>query len=223
MGIRGINALTGDTAYAAALTAGPLLGAVSAAGALAVSGHIPWASTVAEQSSSQTIPLIGQNTTFPDLLGGLITFMDMNAEMATIRERRRMAVISIPGRESDFLQDLGGHTVRYSIRGKFYETDPQYLTHRGIMQTILKTLIGNAAVGSTQMLRLIMRTASPVPFITEHEISFAVINNFDITQTGGEPVWVKYNMELLEYQRIPYLAKMAMLGASNYVSAVSEE
>jgi hypothetical protein len=82
----------------------------------------------------------------------------------------------------------------------------------------MKTVIGSAAVGSTQMLRLLMRTASPVPFISEHEISFAIISDFSFSQIGGEPHWVNYSMNLMEYERIPYLAKMALLGASNLVS-----
>ena len=63
-----------------------------------------------------------------------------------------------------------------------------------------------------------MRSASPVPFITEHEISFAIISDFSFTQVGGMPSWVNYSMKLYEYSRIPYAAKLAMLGTSNYLS-----
>lgn len=198
---------------------------VAAAGvATAVIAAAPWISAAASSPATQTIPITetasagagtGDILSMTDMIGGLLTFLDMNAELVTITEKRRIAVVSVPGRESDFLQGLGGHSVRYAVRGRFFDTDPQYLTHRGIMQTLLKTVIGSAAVGSTQMLRLLMRTDSPVPFISEHEITFAIITDFRFSQVGGEPNWVNYEMALMEYGRIPYLAKMALLGASN--------
>jgi len=214
-GISGLTSTIGTTATAAVGIAG------------AVTAAAPWLASTISAPASETTPTSDTPTTtsstndilsLTDLLGGLFTFLDMNAEIVTVTEKRRMAVVSVPGRESDYLQDLGAHTVRYNVRGRFFDTDPQYLTHRGIMQTLLKTVIGSAAVGSTQMLRLLMRTASPVPFISEHEVSFAVITDFSFTQVGGEPHWVNYNMVLMEYGRIPYIAKMALLGASNLVS-----
>lgn len=207
-------------------------GVVGVAGvATAITAAAPWLSTTSSSPASETTPTTETGTSgtggsdilsLTDMIGGIFTFLDMNAEVITITEKRRLAVVSVPGRESDFIQDLGGHSVRYSVRGRFFDTDPQYLSGRGMMQTLLKTVIGSAAVGSTQMLRLLMRTASPVPFISEHEISFSIISDFSFSQVGGEPHWVNYNMTLMEYGRIPYLAKMALLGASNLVSKAVE-
>lgn len=212
-GLSGLRSTVGGTAgTAVAATVGI---------ATAITAATPWLTSLMTAPTTD-IKKPPDILSFTDLLGGLFTFLDMNAEVITITEKRRLAVVSVPGRESDFIQDLGAHTVRYAIKGRFFDTDPQYLTHRGIMQTLLKTVIGNAAVGSTQMLRLLMRTASPVPFISEHEISFAIISDFSFSQIGGEPHWVNYNMNLLEYGRIPYLAKMALLGTSNLVSKVVE-
>lgn len=200
------------------------LGAGAAASVGLVATQSPWIRSRTDSDSSSLIPesyrsLVGGDlSVVTDFMGGILTFMDMNANVMELSEQRRIAVVSVPGRGSDYLQDLGQHTARYSIRGKFFDTDPQYLTQRGVMQTILKTVIGSSAVGSTQILRLIMNTGSPVPFVSEHEISFAVISKFSFSQQGGEPGWVDYNMNLLEYSRIPYVAKMAMLGASNLVS-----
>lgn len=221
-GISGMASVGGGASLVALAGAGAIVGAVSATAALTTVA--PWISSQASSAATQTIPATetasagagaGDILSMTDMIGGLLTFLDMNAELVTITEKRRIAVVSVPGRESDFLQDLGGHTVRYAVRGRFFDTDPQYLTHRGIMQTLMKTFIGSAAVGSTQMLRLLMRTASPVPFISEHEITFAIITDFRFSQVGGEPNWVNYEMALMEYGRIPYLAKLALLGASN--------
>ena len=227
LALRGVSGLAGRSIG----TVGTVATVAGVAGiATAINSANPWLATTTASLAGETTPTTEATTTaeqtdvmsLTDMIGGLFTFLDMNAEMITITEKRRMAIVSVPGRESDFLQDLGGHTVRYAVRGRFFDTDPQYLTQRGIMQTLMKTVIGNAAVGSTQMLRLLMRTASPVPFISEHEISFAIITDFSFSQIGGEPHWVNYNMSLLEYGRIPYLAKMALLGASNWASRTSE-
>lgn len=224
LALRGVRGLAGIGGLAGALTAGTTSALLTFPALKAVA---PWLSTETGSPAGETTPTTESATTgaggtdilsITDMIGGLFTFLDMNAEMVTITEKRRIAVVSVPGRESDFIQDLGAHTVRYAVRGKFFDTDPQYLTRRGLMQTLLKTVIGNAAVGSTHMLRLLMRTASPVPFITEHEVSFAVISDFRFSQIGGEPHWVNYEMNLMEYGRIPYLAKMALLGASNFAA-----
>lgn len=147
--------------------------------------------------------------------GSVLTFADMNAQVVTTKEQRRLAIVSIPGRESDFLQDLGGHSVKYKISGKFFVNDPQYNKTLAMTQQILQTFIANGATGSIQMLRLLMRTATPVPFMCEHDIAMVVIQNFNHSMVAGEPLWVNYEMDLVEYTRIPYVVKMAMLGVSN--------
>ena len=226
--MRGVTSIAPTIAGAIPAAAHSIAGITAATGVIMAAA--PWITSALKSDASETIPTGGAATQnaisdlgrLTDFVGGILTFMDMNAQVVTISERRRMAVVSIPGRESDFLQDLGGHTVKYNIRGKFFDYDPQAFTRRGIMQTLLKITFDNASVGSTQMLRLIMRTSTPVPFITEHEISFALITNFSFTQTGGAPEWVDYDMSLLEYERIPYLAKMAILGVGNLVSNLVE-
>lgn len=156
-----------------------------------------------------------------NLFGSFLSFVDMNAQMVTITEKRRMVVVSIPGREADYLQDLGGHSVKYRLSGKFFDQDPSYDQNLSYTQQILQTFIRNGATGNTQLLRLLMRTASPVPFMCEHEIAMVVITDFKFSMIAGEPRWVNYDMDLIEYTRIPYLAKMAMLGGSNLVEELT--
>jgi hypothetical protein len=184
----------------------------------------PWIAGMAKSvGSSSTTGIADDGVTAGfNILGSLLTFADLNAQVVTVTEKRRMAVVSIPGRESDYLQDLGGHSVKYRVSGKFFDDDPSYNRNIGILQTILQTTIGNGATGSTQLLRLIMRTATPIPFMCEHEIAMVVITDFKFSMIAGEPRWVNYDMELIEYTRIPYLAKMAMLGSSNLVSSIAK-
>jgi len=179
----------------------------------------PWIGGMASTLASATavpgseIAHGGANT-----IGTMLTFTDLNADVVTIKEKRRMAVVPIPGRESDFIQDLGGQSVRYSISGKFFDDDPSYGRNLAMSQQLLQTVIGNGATGSTMLLRLLMRTAAPVPFMCEHDIAMVVVDTFEFSMLAGKPRWVEYKMELIEYTRIPYIAKMAMLGITNAAS-----
>lgn len=210
-GITAIGGMSTTAKAAAATTAIAAGAAVVAPWITGVLSDSPPEAPTGDASQSSSNPLMDSI----DMMSGLLTMIDMNAEVVNISEKRRIAMVSVPGRESDFIQDLGGHSVWYRIRGRFYDTDPKYMSIQGIMQTILKTTIGSSAVGSTQMLRLLMRTAAPVPFMCEHDVAMVVMTDFDFSMIGGEPNWVRYNMELVEIYRIPYLAKMAILGTGN--------
>jgi hypothetical protein len=200
--LRGANAFTSTP-----VTTSPAITAVTVLA--------PWVAEIAKSAATNPTADIGSAAV--NIAGGFTTLADMNAQVVNVSEKRRMAIVSIPGRESDFIQDLGGHSTRYKISGKFFDRDPRTNNNLSIVQQTLQNLIQNGATGSTQLLRLIMRTAVPVPFMCEHEISMAVITDFDFSMVAGEPYWVNYNMNLVEYARIPYMAKMAMLGVSNLV------
>jgi len=178
----------------------------------------PWIGETVKSASGSLEAGVGQNilSGIGNVFSAFTALVDMNAQVVTVSEKRRLAIVSIPGRESDFLQDLGGHSVMYRISGKFFDNDPSYNQNLPIIQNTLQTLIRNGATGSTQLIRLLMRSAVPVPFMCEHEIAMTVITSFDFSMIGGEPSWVNYDMKLVEYTRIPYVAKMALLGTSNY-------
>lgn len=210
LALRGLSAAGGTLGGLAAKAGGT-------AAALTVAA--PWVAGMLNSTASVSTPGI---PSFPDSIGGMITaglgmltFADLNAEVVTVNEKRRMAIVSIPGREADFIQDLGGHSTKYRISGKFFDYDPGYAKNQAITQQIMQTFIGNGATGSTQMLRLIMRTGTTMPFMCEHDIAMVVITDFKFSMLAGKPRWVQYEMELVEKTRIPYIFKMALLGVSN--------
>lgn len=213
--LRGANALTG---LGGKLSPVSSLASKIAANAPAVSALTvvtPWVNDMIKSRASDATGAVGGIAGVASGISGILTFADMNAQVVKIQEKRRMAVVSIPGRESDFLQDLGGHSTRYQISGKFFAYDPNWNKNIASVSSLLGSVIQNGATANTQMLRLLMRMASPVPFMCEHDISTVIIESFDTEMAAGEPEYVNYTMSLIEYTRIPYLAKIAMLGASN--------
>jgi len=216
LALRGLNMLGGRASSIVSKIA-PAVSVLSVA--------TPWLSEIAKTaSSSSTAGVVAEEN--PIIMGlsnilGAAVFADMNAQMVDISEKRRMAIVDIPGRESDFLQDLGGHSAVIKISGKFFDEDPSYNQNASVIQQFLQSTIRNGATGSTQILRLLMRTATPVPFMCEHDIAMGVITDFKTSMVAGEPRMVNYDMTLVEYTRIPYIVKMGMLGISNQAAALT--
>ena len=50
-----------------------------------------------------------------EIIKELVTFMDLNAQVIKINEKRRIAVIDVPGREGDYIQNLGGKSATYIV------------------------------------------------------------------------------------------------------------
>ena len=214
-GLSTINAATGSLAAGLTATA---VGAVATYGAVA-----PWLETITSSEASKEIPIPSGS----DILSGAIpftmgalAFIDMYAKRIEIQQKRRLGISSIPSRSGDWIQDLGSHSARYQITGSFYDTDPRYLSVQGIMQTILKTYIGSAAVGNVHLLNLIMNTGASIPIVSKHEITFGIISDFTYEEVGGEPLEVKYNIKLIEMNGIPLIGKTVLLAARNIASNI---
>jgi len=150
-------------------------------------------------------PSLGQG------IESLITFMDMNAQLVEIDESRRIARVDVPGRVGDYLQDMGSKSVTYRIEGKFYAMDPSSGRLQSPFSPIFQAGLKNVAVGNTQVLRTLMRTGVPVPFMSQYEVSEVIIKNFKIIDRGGNPEVVKYILDLIEYRRLPTFIKLAGL------------
>lgn len=214
MALRGLK--TVNSAAGGLATAGTIIGT----GALAIASVAPWLETMTTSGASTEIPSLTEQVlgvVTPFTMGAL-AFIDMNAKMAQIQQKRRISVNSIPSRTGDWVQDLGSHSARYHITGSFYDTDPHYLSTKGLMTTIMKTYIGSAAVGNVHLLNLIMSTGASIPIVTKHEITFGMIRDFVYTEIGGEPLEVKYDIKLIEVNGIPLIGKTVLLSARNIVS-----
>lgn len=147
----------------------------------------------------------------------LITFVDMTAKVLDVTEERRLAVIDVPGREGDYIQNLGGKSARYRISGTFFRTDPKEGTPQSPFSTIFKAMFDNVAVGQVNLLTMLARTGVPVPFICEYGMAEVIISKFLWSVVAGNPETVNYTIDMIEYRRLPSLLKMVGLAALGVV------
>lgn len=147
-----------------------------------------------------------------EILASLVTFMDLNASHVVINDRKRLSIVDVPGRSNDWIQDMGSKSTVYRLKGKFFALDAlQPGLQASPLSVVFQALMGDAAVGNTQLLRQIQRFGVPVPFINRFDIAEVLIANIMIEQEPGHPNWVNYDMNLIEYRRLPTLAKMGAL------------
>jgi len=150
------------------------------------------------------------------MIDSLVTFMDLNAEYVELNERKRLAVVDLPGRDGDWIQDMGTKSVVYRLKGRFFAIDAfQIGLQTSPLSILFQGLMGDAAIGNIQLLRAIQRSGVPIPFLNRMEISEVLIHTFKPSQVGGKPNWIYYDMTLIEYRRLPTLLKMGALAASH--------
>lgn len=203
------SAIGGAAGTAVRVGTSAITGAVAAATVL--TSVIPSITNTLNKESNQSADELGTSV---NPLEALITFFDLNANVVDLDEARRIAVVDVPGREGDFIQNLGSKSTKYRISGMFFETDPKE-TKSSPFSPIFKATFGNVAVGNSQLLRLLERTGVPAPFMYEYDIAEVIIARVQLKEEGGRPVRVKYIIDLIEYRRLPQLVKMlglAVLG-----------
>jgi len=125
-------------------------------------------------------------------------FIDMQANVVELQERRYLVEHQIPGREGGILQDLGSACARLTLSGKWiYENKP----HNDIIDMI-PTLAGMNVAWNwmrVQMMRLIPRMKTPV-FIASDVITSAVmIEDFKVRHVGGAPNVFEYTISMREW------------------------
>jgi hypothetical protein len=158
----------------------------------------------------------GEQSQLGDLLTSLVSFMDLNASELEIIERKRLAIHDIPGRTSDWIQDMGRKSTVYRLKGKFFAMDtlvPGLQT--SALSVVFKALYGDTAVGNSYLLRQIEQFGVPVPFINKMEIAEVIISGVNIKLFGGKPNYVTYDMTLIEYRKLPTIGKLGGLAAAS--------
>lgn len=152
------------------------------------------------------------------LLSSLVSFMDLNASNLQIFEKKRIALIDIPGRQSDWIQDMGRKSTIYKLKGKFFAMDYAYPgMQTSSLSTVFRALYGDAAVGNSYLLRLIEQLGVPIPFISKLDIAEVLIASVTLESKGGKSDFVDYDMTLIEYRKLPTIGKLAALAASHLI------
>lgn len=193
------------------LAGGAITAGAGAVAAMSVATAVlPSLGTMLGKDANQTAAEIGSTSINP--IEALLTFMDLQANILRISERARIARIDVPGREGDFIQNLGGKSVDYRVEGKFFAIDIAGRSQSPFSE-IFRASLGNTAVGNTQLLRLLERSRIPVPFMTEYDIAEVIIEKIELESVWGRPTWVNYKIDLIEYRRLPTLIKVLGLAA----------
>ena len=196
------------------LASGAIVAGAGAITAMQVGTAIlPSLGTMLGKDANQTAATLGSTSINP--LEALLTFMDLQANILRLTERVRIARLDVPGRKGDYLQELGSKSVDYRVEGKFFAVDVAGRSQSPFSE-IFKATLGNVAVGNTQLLRLLERSRIPVPFMTEYDMAEVIIEKIELESIGGNPTWINYKIDLIEYRRLPTLIKilgLAGLGA----------
>ncbi len=179
------------------------VGAIATAATFATA-VIPSLSNTMNKDANQSADDLGTRV---NPLEAIITFFDMNANVLDIDEKRRLAIVDVPGREGDFIQNLGSKSVTYRLTGKFFVDDPK-ATRSSPFSSIFKASFGNVAVGNVQLLKALERSGVPVPFLCEYEISEVIIQRAQFKLVGGRTEEINYIIDLIEYRRLPQLLKL---------------
>lgn len=209
--IRLISRMSGVASGIFGGTAGKVLKYATVAGSM-IGSVAPFIKTAFEEPEAVQQGLGGE------MLASLVTFMDLNASNVTINDRKRLSIVNVPGRTGDWIQDMGSKSVVYRLKGKFFALDAlQAGIQASPLSIVFQSLMGDAAVGNTQLLRQIQKFGVPVPFINRFDIAEVLIANIVLDQEPGRPNWVKYDMTLIEYRRLPTLAKMGALALKHIV------
>lgn len=197
------------------ISAGVVASTAVGVGAKVATGIAPHISAMFSKDANRDASDLGAIT--KEIIKELVTFMDLNAQVIKINEKRRIAVIDVPGREGDYIQNLGGKSAIYIVSGKFYRSDPKSGTSQSPFSGVFKTMFGNVAVGQAQLMTLLVRTGVPVPFMCEYGMAEVIIREFDIEVPEGQPEYINYTIDMIEYRRLPTLLKMVGLAALSVV------
>lgn len=151
-----------------------------------------------------------------DLVTSLVSFMDLNASELEIIEKKRLSIMDIPGRTSDWIQDMGRKSTIYKLKGKFFAMDSLVPgLQSSALSVVFQALYGDAAVGNAYLLRQIQHLGVPIPFISKLDIAEVIIADMNIKAQGGRPNRIEYSMTLVEYRKLPTMGKLGALAAAS--------
>jgi hypothetical protein len=151
-----------------------------------------------------------------DVLTSLVSFMDLNASDIEIINKKRMSVLDIPGKQSDWIQDMGRKSTVYKLKGKFFAMDSMVPgLQTSALSGVFQALYGDAAVGNSMMLTQIAQLGVPIPFMNKLDVAEVIILDYTPKQFGGKPNYVAYDMTLVEYRKLPIGGKLGALAAAS--------
>lgn len=152
-------------------------------------------------------------------------FVDMQAELISLKMHRHLVEHQIPGREGGILQDLGSASSVITLRGKWiYENRPV----GDILDTIpALAIFENKSIGwnwlRLQMMMLIYRLREPMILASDLISTVVLIEDFDPTYEGGRPNVYNYTMTLREVDPRLTLAGMLVTPLAKTILPIPQE
>jgi len=149
---------------------------------------------------------------------GFSIFLDMQANVVELQERRYLVEHQIPGREGGILQDVGSACARLTISGKWiYENRPDNDLLDII--TFLSTMDVSWNWLRVQSMRLIARMRTPLIIASDVMTSSVMIEAMKFRQVGGQPNVFNYTISMREWN--PALTVLGIAGTlTNIIPSV---
>ena len=149
---------------------------------------------------------------------GFSIFLDMQANVVELQERRYLVEHQIPGREGGILQDVGSACARLTISGKWiYENRPD----NDLLDIIpfLSTMDVSWNWLRVQAMRLIARMRTPLIIASDVMTSSVMIEAMKFRQVGGQPNVFNYTISMREWN--PALTVLGIAGTlTNIIPSV---
>jgi hypothetical protein len=142
-------------------------------------------------------------------------FMDLQANVQGISVERNIAEHTIPGREGEVWQDMGGKAAPITISGKWiYENQPDDEIQRLIEAA---NMIKGFNVGwnwlRVQMMYSLARFNAPMILASNLFVGPVILKKFDASEVGGQPNVYNYSLQLKEFNpTLSLLGNIALTG-----------
>lgn len=131
-------------------------------------------------------------------------FMDMQASVISSGFGRKIVKHSIPGREGQVLQDMGGDSTTIRISGKWiYENEPD-----DVLQALFRKIpFVSQSMGTTigwnwlrlETMKTLARLAVPMMLASDLYVGPVIIEQVNFKEIGGEPNVFPYDITLCEW------------------------
>lgn len=145
-------------------------------------------------------------------------FLDMQANVVELEDRRYLVEHQIPGREGGILQDVGSACARLTLSGKWiYENRPD--NDLLDIVPVLRTMNISWNWLRVQTMRLIARMRAPLIIASDIMTSSVMIESLKFRQVGGQPNVFNYIITLREWN--PALSVLGIAGTlTNVVPSI---
>jgi hypothetical protein len=139
-----------------------------------------------------------------DFTNNFFVFMDMQASVISSGFSRKLVKHSIPGREGQVLQDMGGESTNIRISGKWiYENEPNDVINTIFRKIPFISQLMGVSIGwnwlRVETIKSLARLAMPMMLASDLFVGPVIIEQVGFKEIGGEPNVFIYDITLCEW------------------------